>query len=115
MCLGYVARLHGAIDQRVVVPLVKRLLSNPVLGGVAQDAPDDMGSFARRGDDSVAVIGLCGWTLEKGTSRSVCTIQAAQRFYVPAYVERCGCRGMGLVWEHGCGSRLGAAGSVERC
>jgi len=42
-CLGYVARLNGAIDQRVVVPLVKRLLSDPVLGGVAQDTLDDMG------------------------------------------------------------------------
>lgn len=51
-CLGYVARLHGAIDQRVDVALVKRLLSDPVLGGVAQDALDDMGSFARGGDDS---------------------------------------------------------------
>jgi len=27
------------------------------------------------------------WTLREGTSRPACTIQAAQRFCVPAYVE----------------------------
>jgi len=32
--LGHVARLHGAIDLQVVVPLVKRLISDPVLSGL---------------------------------------------------------------------------------
>jgi hypothetical protein len=51
-CLGHAARLYGAIDQQVVVPLVKRLISDPVLGGVAQGALDDMDVFARRGDSA---------------------------------------------------------------
>ena len=81
-----------------------------------------------RGDD---VLGLSGEEFPPGwpgaawcwvdayfvqdLPESSCTIQAVQWFCIPAYVERCGCRGMGLVWEHGCGSRLGAAGSAERC
>ncbi|WP_328481893.1 hypothetical protein OHS71_26830 [Streptomyces sp. NBC_00377] len=44
-CAGHVARLHGAIDVRLVAR-VRDLLQDPVLGGRAEDAVDDIASFA---------------------------------------------------------------------
>lgn len=50
-CLGHVARLHQAIDQQVVVPLLKRLATDSALGAVARDALDDVDVFVRKGKD----------------------------------------------------------------
>ncbi|MEU4874969.1 hypothetical protein [Streptomyces sp. NPDC021608] len=44
-CVGHIARLHGAIDARLVTR-VRDLLQDPVLGGRAEDALDDIASFA---------------------------------------------------------------------
>lgn len=51
-CLGHVARLHRAIDQQNVVPLLEQLTADPVLGGVAQEALDDVDVFVRRGNNA---------------------------------------------------------------
>lgn len=51
-CLGHVARLHQAIDQQVVVPLLERLTTDPVFGAAARDALDDMDVFVHRGNDA---------------------------------------------------------------
>lgn len=45
-CLGHLARIHGRITRHTVVPALRALLSDPVLGGRAQDALDDIGQFA---------------------------------------------------------------------
>ncbi|MEV8438341.1 hypothetical protein AB0425_13265 [Actinosynnema sp. NPDC051121] len=45
-CLGHVARIHGRITRRTVVPTLRALLSDPGLAGRAQDALDDIDQFA---------------------------------------------------------------------
>ncbi|MFJ6669805.1 hypothetical protein ACIQMJ_01705 [Actinosynnema sp. NPDC091369] len=45
-CLGHVARIHGKITRRTVVPALQALLADPVVGGTAQDALDDIEQFA---------------------------------------------------------------------
>jgi hypothetical protein len=45
-CLGHLARIHGKITRRTVVPALRALLSDPVVGGTAQDALDDIDQFA---------------------------------------------------------------------
>ncbi|MFJ6560888.1 hypothetical protein ACIQMV_13570 [Streptomyces sp. NPDC091412] len=44
-CVGHVARLHGAIGPDLL-ERVRDLLQDPVLGGRAEDAMDDIASFA---------------------------------------------------------------------
>lgn len=44
-CAGHIARIHGAISARVV-DRVRVLLQDPVLGGRAEDAMDDIAAFA---------------------------------------------------------------------
>ncbi|MFD9003776.1 hypothetical protein ACFV0T_22915 [Streptomyces sp. NPDC059582] len=44
-CAGHVARLHGHIGPRLVAR-VRELLRDPLLGGRAEDAMDDIGAFA---------------------------------------------------------------------
>lgn len=47
MALGHVARLHGRIDQRVVVPAIRRLLDDPDerARGCAEDALDSIEDY----------------------------------------------------------------------
>ena len=46
-CLGHLARIHGAIDEADVVPVVRELLhdSDPETRGKAQDALSDFSTF----------------------------------------------------------------------
>ena len=46
-CLGHLARIHGAIDEDDVVPVVRELLhdSDPETRGKAQDALSDFSTF----------------------------------------------------------------------
>src|ERR1051326_1519805 len=46
-CLGHVARVHGAIDEDEVMPVVRDLLhdSDPATRGKAQDALSDFSTF----------------------------------------------------------------------
>ncbi|BCJ52198.1 hypothetical protein Asp14428_36730 [Actinoplanes sp. NBRC 14428] len=43
-CMGHVGRLHGAVSPDIVTRL-RGLLSDPALGGRAEDALDDIASF----------------------------------------------------------------------
>lgn len=45
-CLGHLARIHGKITRSTVVPTLRTLLSDPVLGGTAEDALGDINWFA---------------------------------------------------------------------
>ncbi|MEV6287662.1 hypothetical protein [Kribbella sp. NPDC051770] len=65
-CLGHVARLDGAVRPNVVERLV-RLLDDPALGGIAEDALDDIRAFTDfRTDKSLmnhrAAAGIRPWT-----------------------------------------------------
>jgi len=44
--LGHVARIHGLLNLDVVIPLLERLVSDPAIGGRAEDALDDIRRFA---------------------------------------------------------------------
>lgn len=46
-CLGHLARIHSVLDTPHVVPLLEALLEDPLVGGVAQDALDDIAMFVR--------------------------------------------------------------------
>lgn len=41
-CFGHLARIHGTLDLKRVLPALKRLLADPVVSGRAQDALDDI-------------------------------------------------------------------------
>jgi len=43
--LGHLARLHRQLDVPHVVPRLRELLNDPVLGGAAEDALDDIAVF----------------------------------------------------------------------
>uniref|UniRef100_UPI00068D94B8 hypothetical protein n=1 Tax=Saccharothrix sp. NRRL B-16314 TaxID=1463825 RepID=UPI00068D94B8 len=45
-CLGHLARIHGKITRSTVVPTLRALLPDPVLGGTAEDALGDIDHFA---------------------------------------------------------------------
>ncbi len=45
-CLGHVARIHGRVDKQLVVPALQRLLTDPEIGGRAEDALGDIRMFA---------------------------------------------------------------------
>lgn len=45
-CLGHLARIHGKITRTTVVPALHALLSDPDLGGTAEDALQDIDIFA---------------------------------------------------------------------
>jgi hypothetical protein len=47
ICLGHTARIRGAITRQEVMPVLRRLVDDPVLGGSAQDAIDDIDLFTR--------------------------------------------------------------------
>lgn len=44
-CLGHIARIHGRLDLDTVIPLLTRAKSDPVTGGRAEDALDDISTF----------------------------------------------------------------------
>jgi hypothetical protein len=44
--LGHLARLHQTITKEVVVPALENLKGDPHLGGIAEDALDDIAMFA---------------------------------------------------------------------
>lgn len=46
-CIGHIARIHRRIDISKVVPALKRLQSDPDVGGHADDALSDIEMFAR--------------------------------------------------------------------
>lgn len=45
-CMGHMGRLHGLVSARLVACL-ERLLGDPVLGGIAEDALGDVRYFAK--------------------------------------------------------------------
>lgn len=44
-CLGDLARIHRCLDLDKVVPVLRRLLSDPEMGGRAEDALEDIEIF----------------------------------------------------------------------
>jgi hypothetical protein len=48
ICLGHIGRIHRVIDWDVVVPRLKSLLDDPELGGIAEDALDDIKRFVKK-------------------------------------------------------------------
>lgn len=44
-CLGHIARIHGHLDLDLVVPKLNGLRSDPLLGGTADDALDDIALY----------------------------------------------------------------------
>ena len=48
ICLGHVARIHGLLDEPLVNPRLKELLSDPELGPYAEDALEDIRMFVTR-------------------------------------------------------------------
>lgn len=48
LSLGHVARMHGAIDRRAVIPRLTELLNDPEVSGNAENALDDIEMFAPR-------------------------------------------------------------------
>ncbi len=47
-CLGHLARIHGALDEDKVLPVLRALLEDPETRGYAQDALDDIDIFLHR-------------------------------------------------------------------
>ncbi len=45
--LGHIARVHGKITARIVIPALESLLNDPSLGGIAEDALEDIRLFAK--------------------------------------------------------------------
>lgn len=41
-CLGHLARIHGALDNEKVLPVLRKLLEDPETRGYAEDALDDI-------------------------------------------------------------------------
>lgn len=48
-CIGHVARIHGAIDEKIVIPLLIELTKDQDLSGRARDALDDIEQFVENG------------------------------------------------------------------
>ena len=44
-CLGHLARIHKAIDKKIVIPFLEGLLDDKDYSGRAQDALDDINQF----------------------------------------------------------------------
>lgn len=45
ICLGHLARIHNKLDKKQIIPLLKALKSDKELGGIAEDALDDIEMF----------------------------------------------------------------------
>lgn len=48
ICFGHLARIHGLVDTKKVMPVLRRLLKDPLTSGAAEDALDDIQTFGRR-------------------------------------------------------------------
>lgn len=47
-CLGHLARIHGRVDLKKVMPALRRLLKDPTTAGVAEDTLEDLQLFKKR-------------------------------------------------------------------
>ncbi len=47
-CLGHLARIHGRVEIKKVMPALRRLLKEPSTQGVAEDALEDIQSFSKK-------------------------------------------------------------------
>lgn len=48
-CLGHIARIHKRLDLSVVVPILVKLSEDPIVGGRAEDALDDIRMYMKTG------------------------------------------------------------------
>jgi|SRR5215475_13429389 len=51
--LGHIARIHGRITASVIIPKLEALKADKSLGGVAEDAIEDILFFAKSANDDV--------------------------------------------------------------
>jgi hypothetical protein len=51
LALGHLARVHGAIDHDLVLPVLNHLLDDSEARGNAENAIDDIAIFARKAQD----------------------------------------------------------------
>jgi hypothetical protein len=47
ICLGHLARIHGALDTKKVVPILENLRDDPDIAGKVDDVLDDIQIFVR--------------------------------------------------------------------
>lgn len=45
ICLGHLARIHGALSLDIALPILRELLKDPEVAGTASDAIDDITVF----------------------------------------------------------------------
>lgn len=48
-CLGHVARIHRKLNLAVAIPIFDQLTKNPEVGGIAEDALDDIRMYMPKG------------------------------------------------------------------
>lgn len=48
-CLGHIARIHRRMDLGIVVPILSKLAEDPLVGGRAEDALDDIRTYMKSG------------------------------------------------------------------
>jgi hypothetical protein len=41
-CFGHLARIHRVLDLQLVIPVLRKMLDDPIVSGRAQDALDDV-------------------------------------------------------------------------
>ncbi|MGI5190735.1 hypothetical protein ACQEVI_21530 [Promicromonospora sp. CA-289599] len=58
LALGHLARVHGAIDRELVLPVLNHLLDDSAALGNAENAIDDIAMFAKEAQDSAKRTGL---------------------------------------------------------
>jgi hypothetical protein len=46
-CIGHLARIHGQLDLKRVVPLLNQMRNDAELGGTVEDALDDIEAFVK--------------------------------------------------------------------
>jgi len=47
-CLGHLARIHGRVTTKKVLPALRRLLKDPATAGVVEDALEDIQIFSKK-------------------------------------------------------------------
>jgi hypothetical protein len=47
LCLGHIARIHGKLDLKKVIPVLRRLLKDELTASRAEDALDDIKRYVR--------------------------------------------------------------------
>lgn len=48
-CFGHLARIHGVLDAKIVVPVLREMLGDSAVAGRAEDALDDIRMFLKPG------------------------------------------------------------------